>query len=258
MTTYTKTILVTGNDISNYAEATKDPNKLHQGTHRIALGTEISGIIRDSANDIMRAGAPEYSWKTQQTTFRRAVPQDTSLTISVDTPREHKEGYQLDVQVHMHGDMLVAKSKLVYSEQLPEDTISPTGLEFVLTPDAAFVVGKGQGKTSMALQDLALGLISPALYEHGEHLVRLANATGKDPMYLKQDFTAYQGFTHLVPGETIKIYVNPNDLKKTRLGYDISAIASTKNGNVIYTANLTLSFIEIKELLEQLKTTSQQ
>jgi len=271
MTDFKRQYKFTKGSIRRYATVTKDGNKLHdQGDHSIAMGTHIAAIMRDASGEFVKTVEPDFLWADQKALFHLPVPAGTTADVSISLSEPRQGIYAASVEMSVL-DNKVAESTVTYQQKRPRDSLDLQSLlsldqndprrpldDLMVTGDGASIAAECQGRVGgLALSDLAIGYISPALYARGQHIVNRANEEGKDPLYARQHFTAYEALGGLKAGNMVYIIANPDDMKERTRGditiCTVPVTALNEDGNCLYKATLKLGFEKLADVLARLK-----
>ncbi len=205
-------ITITPNMVSDFYIGSHDWNKIHQGENAIALGKQMSGMLRDFGDYRAARQRPGLECSEHKTEFQKAVRVGSKVELYFPEGQDltpEGENYVLKVAMRIKGQTEPrAVATLTYSSQLPAATNGEGGIEYVLTENDATLVARGIGKQGTDAQLLAYSLASNTLSQHGRELIDLADGYGFLPVYGLHELHPHSAIREVKLGDRIRIITN--------------------------------------------------
>lgn len=242
-----KDVHITKQMVDRFREATQDTNKLHE---EILLGKQMEAFLKSRSNQSYATG---LLCAAQVTKFHETVAIDSTVWAKADVERDEPDYKHVKMTLYRGTPEIpskpVATSELTYVKELLSPKSELGGHCYDLRRSDAIHVAHGSAQEQPDYLSLAIGLISPALFNDGAAVVFKAREEGKEPVYLQQSIIFHSAAYRLGENSRIFISTNCNDVR-SRLGlYQPTAII-TCDGEQVAQVKSTLTFPPREKVLE--------
>lgn len=240
--TIEESLIVTPEEVYNFADFTEDVNPIHKGNNPVVPGL----LLGLSAKNEVERTLPSQFCREFKIDFRSKVYAGQKVMRRLPSV---KGAYPLEAKVTYHdGATIAAECSFKYHAETArpekpsgEHQYKVTEHSLWLSREAAICMSLLFGQAPEPdYKKLAIGMLSKVLFEHGRELVEANAQKGKVPAYLTQKFT----FPESAPLTQQQVYATAATRQNgnpTRLITKVQMMAN--DGQPIYSCQAALAFV---------------